>query len=330
MTRAKASVWPVPQDSPVSFLVHGVLIGAMVVSLPDPEQFAQQEIVSLPVDIISEEEFSTITRGSETAEQMPEEAPSVGISDEAANTNTEGAGNQDSREAAEEANANPTPEAAEPPPPPPAPEPEPTPEPEPEPAPAPEPEPAPEPIPEPEPEPAPEAVEQTPQRAVAASVPVPAPAPPRRARPVEQESAQNEEDFDEERIAALINRAENTGGGGANDGRPATLGTATGTAPELTASELDALRRQIRRCWNPPVGAAGVATLTARVNFTLNQDGSLSSSPTLLNASPDPTFIALADSAVRAVNRCAPYSLPFEKYESWKDVTVNFTPQDMF
>jgi colicin import membrane protein len=39
---------------------------------------------------------------------------------------------------------------------------------------------------------------------------------------------------------------------------------------------------------------------------------------------------AMADSARRAVMRCAPYNLPAEKYETWADVTVNFDPTDMF
>ena len=36
------------------------------------------------------------------------------------------------------------------------------------------------------------------------------------------------------------------------------------------------------------------------------------------------------EAAVRAVRRCAPYSLPAEKYDTWKDVTFNFDPSQMF
>ena len=41
-------------------------------------------------------------------------------------------------------------------------------------------------------------------------------------------------------------------------------------------------------------------------------------------------FMAVADSAVRAAKACEPYSLPPAKYESWKDIVLNFDPRDMF
>jgi hypothetical protein len=35
----------------------------------------------------------------------------------------------------------------------------------------------------------------------------------------------------------------------------------------------------------------------------------------------------LARSAVRAVQRCAPYSLPAAKHESWRQIVINFVHQ---
>ena len=37
-----------------------------------------------------------------------------------------------------------------------------------------------------------------------------------------------------------------------------------------------------------------------------------------------------AESAVRAVSKCAPFNLPADKYETWAEVVVNFDPSDMF
>jgi colicin import membrane protein len=37
-----------------------------------------------------------------------------------------------------------------------------------------------------------------------------------------------------------------------------------------------------------------------------------------------------AESALRAVERCQPYSLPVEKYEVWKDIDLGFRLDDLY
>jgi colicin import membrane protein len=37
-----------------------------------------------------------------------------------------------------------------------------------------------------------------------------------------------------------------------------------------------------------------------------------------------------AESALRAVRRCQPYTMPAAKYDIWRDVEVTFDPRDMF
>ena len=108
-----------------------------------------------------------------------------------------------------------------------------------------------------------------------------------------------------------------------------TLGTSTGRAASLSQSEIDALRAQIQACWNPPAGAAEAKDLIVKVRLMLNQDGTLSSEPSVVNRG-DGAFQIAAESAMRAVRRCAPYKLPIAKYEVWKDVEVTFDPRDMF
>ena len=92
---------------------------------------------------------------------------------------------------------------------------------------------------------------------------------------------------------------------------------------------MDALRRQIARCWNPPVGAVGADAAGVRVAFSLTPEGQVEGQPQVVSSGSGPVYLAAADSAVRAVRRCAPYSLPFEKYEAWREVVVNFDPRDM-
>jgi len=314
---------------PLSFVLHGALFAGMVVNLSQPDPFDVVTAQAVPVDILSPEEFSQVTRGMRTAEPLPtpETPQSVGQSETDRGTDTGGEGRQDAATAADNARA--TPDTAAPPPPPPPPEPEPEPvEAEPEPAPAPEPEVAePEPAPTEEPAPEPE-----PTQTARFSAPAPlarpdvAPQPVQRPEPVQQP---DDSQFNPDEIAALINRDENQGGGGAADQAPATRGAAEGRDQTLSESEMDALRRQIARCWNPPVGAVGADDLVVRVQMNLAEDGSLRAGASVINSSGNPAFQAAADSAVRAVRRCAPYSLPFEKYAAWQNVIVNFDPREM-
>lgn len=312
---------------PSSLVLHAALLGGMLLNLSAPDPFDVITAQAVPVDILSAEEFSQITRGSRNAEVLPtpEVQQSVGQSETPRDTATEGQGREDAATAADNANA--TPDSATPPPPPPEPEPEPTPEPEP----APEPEPTP--VAEPEPAPAQEpAPEQRAQFTAPAPVARPDIAPTPRPTPQPQQPAEQpsqETEFSTDDIQALLNRDENQGGGGASDQTPATLGAPEGRDATLSESEMDALRRQIARCWNPPVGSVGAADLVVRVQMNLAEDGSLRGNAAVVNSSGNPAFQAAADSALRAVRRCAPYSLPFEKYSAWQDVIVNFDPREM-
>jgi colicin import membrane protein len=111
----------------------------------------------------------------------------------------------------------------------------------------------------------------------------------------------------------------------------AGLGTAAGRAVQLSQNEIDALRARLRECWNLPAGATDAKDLNVEVRILLKQDGSLSADPRVLNRSTNPFFQVAAESALRAVRTCAPFDfLPVAKYESWKDIEINFDPQYMF
>jgi outer membrane biosynthesis protein TonB len=110
-----------------------------------------------------------------------------------------------------------------------------------------------------------------------------------------------------------------------------SLGVPTGNAAALSQSEIDALRARIQQCWSPPVGLADARDLVVVIRIQFNRDGSLSRDPMLSNNGSHPMFQIAAESALRAVRRCAPYSfMPVAKYDTWKDVEVTFDPRDMF
>ncbi len=149
----------------------------------------------------------------------------------------------------------------------------------------------------------------------------PKPTPPSKDAP--------KKEFDPTQMAALLNKIEPSGGG-ANSNQPASLGSRKGQSNvKMSQSELDALRGQISKCWNPPIGAAGASDLTVRVKIHLTQSGDVDTAPEVLNSSSNPSFRAAADSAKRAVLRCAPYNLPASKYGAWKEVIVNFDPREL-
>ena len=114
----------------------------------------------------------------------------------------------------------------------------------------------------------------------------------------------------------------------------ASLGTTTGTAPQLSQNELSRLaamvKQQVTACWNPPVGVTEARNLVVVVSFALNRDGTLSGEPVVKNRVSNPMFQVAAESAVRAVRSCQPLRVPAAKYDFWQEVEVNFDPREMF
>jgi colicin import membrane protein len=153
------------------------------------------------------------------------------------------------------------------------------------------------------------------------------PTPPHRPDPPKPQPK-----FDAVRIAALLDKRDpqrQTSLGEFINHTP-TLGSPKGSAPTLSQSEIDALRAQIKRCWNPPAGAADAQNLRVEMNVKLRIDGSLAASPSLLERGASPYFQVFAESALRAVERCQPYSLPVAKYEVWKDIDLGFRLDDLY
>jgi len=102
----------------------------------------------------------------------------------------------------------------------------------------------------------------------------------------------------------------------------------------MSASDMDALRRQIYKCWIVPAGARGAKDLVVDVDMEIGRDG------TVLKATvadtkrmdTDSYYRAAGESARRAVldPKCNPLPLPPDKYDQWKQLTLSFNPKDMF
>ena len=101
---------------------------------------------------------------------------------------------------------------------------------------------------------------------------------------------------------------------------------------KMTLSEIDAVKRQIERCWNVPAGAKDAKDLIVEIRVTLNQDGSVRGEPTIVDQArmgSDNFFRAAAESARRAILLCQPFKLPPEKYSTWQDMDLRFNPSEI-
>jgi hypothetical protein len=101
---------------------------------------------------------------------------------------------------------------------------------------------------------------------------------------------------------------------------------------QLTASEMDLVREQLSRCWNINAGARDAKDLVVEVRATVQADGTVSQA-TIVDQGrmSDPLWRAAAEAARRTFFNpaCTPLKLPPEKYATWKDLVVDFSPRDI-
>ena len=102
----------------------------------------------------------------------------------------------------------------------------------------------------------------------------------------------------------------------------------------MTMDLEDALRNQIAPCWSPPVGAANGAQLIVNFELSLNPDGSVARPPQLdadsaAAVAGNSYTRAAKDAALRAIYKCAPYKLPADRYDQWREITFHFDPRQM-
>jgi colicin import membrane protein len=171
-----------------------------------------------------------------------------------------------------------------------------------------------------------EKAKETPQEAKAD----PQPLPPRKPPPPPKHK---EPKFDADKIAALLDKRDPTRSaivGNEVSDKP-TLGLASGNAANLSQSEIDALRRRIASCWSIPAGAEDAANLTVVFRVIFRRDGTIERGPDAVEGSVSPFGPAFADSGRRAILQCQPYTmLNPAHYDTWKDIEIGFKPSDMF
>lgn len=293
----------------ISIALHLAILLWAVVLLPAGQASDVPMIQDVPIDILTPSEFTKIKAGMADAK---DDAPMAAKPDE-----------PKSQAVSEKEPPKPPdmPPAAPPPPPPRQAKTEEPPKPEPK-------------AREPEPtkaeklkEPEPKKAEAKPDKPVKETPPKPKPAPPQ---------VEKKHDFNADRIAALLNKipdaAKQPVAADAPQDKPKkpVHGQSSGKELTMAVNEIDALRAKIAQCWSPPPGGLGADAIIVKVRLQLNEDGSLVGYPSVANSGDSPFFQAAADSAVRAVYQCQPYTLPSDKYSVWRDMILTFDPRQMY
>ena len=130
----------------------------------------------------------------------------------------------------------------------------------------------------------------------------------------------------DQKMAALMKRQASTS---SREAKRAPLGE------KLSISEIDAIKRQVERCWLVPaaIGAKDVENMVVKIKMKLNPDGRLREVRIVdrFRLETNATYKAVAESALRAVRnpRCSKFNLPLAKYEIWKDIELRFNPGEM-
>jgi colicin import membrane protein len=111
----------------------------------------------------------------------------------------------------------------------------------------------------------------------------------------------------------------------------ANLGSASGAqSAQMSQSEIDALRARISSCWSPPQGVDINSKVYVVLRVLFKPDRTLVQEPVLVEATASPLGPALAASAKRALLSCQPFTmLRPEHYDQWKDLELKFDPKEL-
>ena len=140
--------------------------------------------------------------------------------------------------------------------------------------------------------------------------------------------------FDEAKIAALIDKRDPTRQAltGSTLNASAALGTAVGSADSNVATWQGAFRSAVQRCFTPPYNGQDAAQYEADIDIPMKVDGTVAADPVIVAVRGPSRSIAsaVAESAKRAIVQCQAYSfLPKKQYDSWKTIPMTFGLKDM-
>jgi len=151
--------------------------------------------------------------------------------------------------------------------------------------------------------------------------------------PTKMKAAPTKHEFDPNKIAALLDRRSpqrHEVAAQQQPNRTPAPGYVNGQAAALSQTEIDALRRRLAQCWNPPAGIADAGKLQVVIRVQFRRDGTVAATPETVAGPPSALGPAMADSAKRAILSCQPFTmLNPDHYDQWRDMEINFDPTEM-
>ena len=99
----------------------------------------------------------------------------------------------------------------------------------------------------------------------------------------------------------------------------------------LSISEIDAIKSQIQKCWTEPAGGLKKEGLSVLLRIKLLIDGNVEDIKVSQGPKTDNTTMnqLAIDTAIRAIKICAPYKMPINSYNAWKELEIMFDPREM-
>lgn len=160
------------------------------------------------------------------------------------------------------------------------------------------------------PEPTPPPPAPTPRPTPPRPAPRPTPTPPRpqpprtQPQPPRQPAPRPQPGLNLDELAGPPRTSPNPGR------RPPTGGGATGQAAQTSGPQITAMFNQVYENWNPPCQTSGVDNLRIQMDVTLSASGRITDGPRLISPRSDPVWRAVADGAMQALSRTAPFDVP--------------------
>ena len=155
----------------------------------------------------------------------------------------------------------------------------------------------------------------------------PPPKPQAKATPPQPPKPKQERTFDQSKIAALLDKRDPSRAAITGDtiNAQAALGTAKGKAADNSATWGALFKSQVERCWKKPYGGVEAQQIETSFTIKLKRDGSLETMPVPLPGGSSPYFRVYQESAMRAIIECQPYNLPAAYFDEWKFFEPVFT-----
>lgn len=97
----------------------------------------------------------------------------------------------------------------------------------------------------------------------------------------------------------------------------------------LAMSSMDRVRRLLMSRWRIPPGAMGRGQLVVVIALELGPDARVRKATILHDEGTPrhPAYAAASDSALVAVHDPEPLPLPLDQYDTWRDLTIRFSPE---